>query len=97
MAIYVDTSAAVKLLVREPETSALRRWLRDVERDLVSSDLLRTELVRVSLRLGGGTQRSEAILAAALDLGDELDAILTYDERLACAAKVHGVDVVVPT
>ena len=129
MAIYVDTSAAVKLLVREPETSALRRWLRDVERDLVSSDLLRTELARVALRLGGGTQRAEAILAgiivlpvaattfeiagalepagmrsldalhlaAALDLGDELDAILTYDERLASAAKVHGVEVVAPT
>lgn len=36
-------------------------------------------------------------LAAALDLGDELDAILTYDERLTCAAKVHGVEVVAPT
>lgn len=97
MAIYVDTSAAVKLLVREPETSALRRCLRDVERDLVSSDLLRTELARVALQLGGGTQRAQAILAAALDLGDELDAILTYDERRACAAKVHGVEVVAPT
>ena len=129
MAIYVDTSAAVKLLVREAETSALRRWLRDGERDLVSSDLLRTELSRVALRLGDGTRRAEAILAgitvlpvttttfeaagalepasmrsldalhlaAALDLGDELDAIVTYDERLAAAATAHGVEVVAPT
>jgi predicted nucleic acid-binding protein len=129
MAIYVDTSAAVKLLVREPETSALRRWLGEKERDLVSSDLLRTELSRVALRLGDGTRRTEAILAgmivlpvttatfdsagalepatmrsldalhlaAALDLGDELDAILTYDERLGAAATAHGVDVVAPT
>jgi predicted nucleic acid-binding protein len=129
MAIYVDTSAAVKLLVREPETSALRRWLREEERDLVSSDLLRAELARVALRLGDGTRRAEAILAgiivlpvttttfdsagalepatmrsldalhlaAALDLGDELDAILTYDERLGAAATAHGVDVVAPT
>jgi predicted nucleic acid-binding protein len=128
MAIYVDTSAAVKLLVRESETSALRRWLRDGERDLVSSDLLRTELSRVALRLGDGMQRAEAILAgiivlpvttttfdaagrlepaslrsldalhlaAALDLGDELDAILTYDERLAAAAMTNGVEVVAP-
>jgi predicted nucleic acid-binding protein len=128
MAIYVDTSAAVKLLVRESETSALRRWLRDGERDLVSSDLLRTELSRVALRLGDGAQRAEAILAgiivlpvttttfdaagrlepaslrsldalhlaAALDLGDELDAILTYDERLAAAAMTNGVEVVAP-
>jgi predicted nucleic acid-binding protein len=128
MAIYVDTSAAVKLLVRESETSALRRWLRDGERDLVSSDLLRTELSRVALQLGDGAQRAEAILAgiivlpvttttfdaagrlepaslrsldalhlaAALDLGDELDAILTYDERLAAAAMTNGVEVVAP-
>jgi predicted nucleic acid-binding protein len=129
MAIYVDTSAAVKLLVREPETSALRRWLGEEERDLVSSDLLRTELSRVALRLGDGTRRAQAILAgiivlpvttatfdsagvlepatlrsldalhlaAALDLGDELDAILTYDDRLADAAVTHGVEVVAPT
>lgn len=129
MAIYVDTSAAVKLLVREAETSALRRWLRDRERDLVSSDLLRTELSRVALRLGDATNRADAILAgiivlpvttttfeaagtlepaslrsldalhlaAALDLGDELEAILTYDERLAAAATSNGVEVVTPT
>ncbi len=129
MAIYVHTSAAVKLLVREAETSALRRWLRDRERDLVSSDLLRTELSRVALRLGDATNRADAILAgiivlpvttttfeaagtlepaslrslealhlaAALDLGDELEAILTYDERLAAAAMSNGVEVVTPT
>jgi predicted nucleic acid-binding protein len=128
MAIYVDTSAAVKLLVREPESAALRRWLREGERELVSSDLLRTELSRVARRLGDGTQRAEAILAgiivlpittttfkaagtlepanlrsldalhlaAALDLGDELDAILTYDERLAAAATAHGIEVITP-
>jgi predicted nucleic acid-binding protein len=128
MAIYVDTSAAVKLLVREPESAALRRWLSDRERDLVSSDLLRTELMRVALRMGEGMQRAEAILAgiivlpvttttfetagtlepaslrsldalhlaAALDLDDELDAILTYDEGLAAAATANGVDVVAP-
>ncbi len=35
-------------------------------------------------------------LAAALDLGDELDAIVTYDDRLAHAAAASGIVVVAP-
>lgn len=36
-------------------------------------------------------------LAAALDLGDELDGIVTYDDRMAAAASLYGVPVVAPT
>jgi len=35
-------------------------------------------------------------LAAALDLGDDLEGLVTYDGRLAAAAKANGVPVVVP-
>jgi predicted nucleic acid-binding protein len=35
-------------------------------------------------------------LAAALSLGDELDAIVTYDDRLAEAARHSGVHVIAP-
>ncbi|MFI7588688.1 type II toxin-antitoxin system VapC family toxin [Spongisporangium articulatum] len=35
-------------------------------------------------------------LAAALSLGDDLEGLLTYDERLAEAATRHGVTVVAP-
>lgn len=35
-------------------------------------------------------------LAAALDLGDDLDGIVTYDERLAEAARSYGVPVTAP-
>ncbi|MFP5022603.1 type II toxin-antitoxin system VapC family toxin [Pseudonocardia phyllosphaerae] len=35
-------------------------------------------------------------LATALLLGDELDALLTYDDRLADAARSHGITVVSP-
>lgn len=35
-------------------------------------------------------------LAAALDLGDDLDGIVTYDERLAEAATYYGVAVTAP-
>lgn len=41
---YVDTSAAMKLLVDEPETSALREWWSEADSTLVASWLLHTEL-----------------------------------------------------
>ena len=35
-------------------------------------------------------------LAAALDLGDDLDSLVTYDERLAAGARSYGVPVTAP-
>lgn len=35
-------------------------------------------------------------LAIALELGDDLDGVVTYDERLADAAQSHGIAVVTP-
>jgi len=47
--VYLDSSAAVKLIVREAESAALESWLQphDV---LASSALLRTELLRAVRR-----------------------------------------------
>lgn len=50
MGFYVDTSAAVKLVVRERETPALVKWCEQHEDQLVSSDLTRTELLRATRR-----------------------------------------------
>lgn len=46
---YLDTSAVAKLLLREPETSALRRELRRWPRR-ASSSLVRVELLRAIKR-----------------------------------------------
>lgn len=35
-------------------------------------------------------------LAAALDLGDDLEALVTYDDRLAEAAVASGIEVIAP-
>ncbi len=35
-------------------------------------------------------------LAVALDLGDDLEALVTYDDRLAHAARAHGIPVLAP-
>lgn len=50
MAYYLDTSAVVKLVVAETHTAALTAWVADQDDDLVSSDLLRTELLRATRR-----------------------------------------------
>ena len=47
---YLDSSAIVKLVVREPESAALRRYLR--RRRPVSSALARAEVARAVMPLG---------------------------------------------
>lgn len=53
MKLYLDSSAIVKLVQREPESAALRRYLRRRRNDdRVTSALARVEVVRAVL-LGG--------------------------------------------
>ena len=62
-ATYLDSSAIVKLAVEEPESSALRRYLRR-KLPLVSSALSRTEVLRALLLEGDeGVARGRAVLA----------------------------------
>ena len=51
-AIYLDASAFVKLFMPEPESAALRAYLQKWP-VRVSADLLKTEAVRVAMRLPG--------------------------------------------
>jgi predicted nucleic acid-binding protein len=122
VATYLDSSAIVKLAVREPESLALRRYLRR-RQPLVSSALARTEVMRALLPAGDEAlargrsvlQRLDLVrvndrilqaagvllprelrsldaihLATAAELGAELDALVTYDDRMAAAAKRLG-------
>jgi predicted nucleic acid-binding protein len=129
VAHYVDTSALVKLVVSAAESSALRHWLTSANRDPVTSDLARIELLRAvrratpdravaahevldtmtvltlstetfeaAARLDPTTLRSlDALhLAVSLELGDDLDGIVVYDERLAEAANAYGIRTLAP-
>lgn len=53
MTLYLDTSAAAKLVVEEPESARLAAFLDalDAGEDIVSSALLETELRRFAARL----------------------------------------------
>lgn len=128
MATYLDSSAIVKLAVREPESLALRRYLRR-RQPLVSRALARTEVLRALLPAGdeavtrgrnvlerlnlvrvnerildaaGKLQHPElrsldAIhLATADQFGNQLSALVTYDDRMVAAAKQLGYRIVQP-
>ena len=125
----VDSSAAVKLVVEEPESRALRDWLDD--RDVTSSRLTHTEATRAIRRVSehpsdvdrlhdelsrwvlisidelllarAGTIEPRSLcsldaihLATAQWFAPELEAFVTYDARLADAAKLLGLRVVMP-
>lgn len=128
-ALYLDTSAFVKVIVEEDETGALRTFLSDHRARLVSSALLRTEALRAVRHLGpealaavrDGLRRVDLIgiddrvldaagvleprvlrtldaihLATALSVGDDLDAIVTYDARMVEAARLLGLPTKAP-
>lgn len=128
-ALYLDSSAFVKLAVEEAETAALRAFLADRVGRRVSSALLRTESLRAVRHLGAGAlgtvreglrridlvaiddrileaagtleprvlRTLDAIhLATALAVGDDLDTILTYDDRMAEAARFLGLSTASP-
>ena len=71
MSIYLDSSAAAKLLVDEAESEALAAYVDEIgaEQDLVSSALLEIELRRLAVRLGLD-QSAVTDLLARLDLVD---------------------------
>jgi uncharacterized protein len=66
-ATYLDSSAIVKLAVREDESVALRRYLRR-RRPLVSSSLARTEVMRALLPAGDDAVAAGRKVLTRLDL-----------------------------
>lgn len=75
VADYLDTSALVKLVVREAETDALIRWLGSRPGPAVTCDLARVELVRAVRRTRPeAAQRAREVLdgCVLLTLSPEL-------------------------
>ena len=75
MPVYLDSSAIVKLVVRERESAALRRFLA-ARQERVSCALARTEVLHAVRHLGpAATQRARRVLRR-IDLIRLDDAIL---------------------
>jgi predicted nucleic acid-binding protein len=75
VATYLDSSAIVKLAVREAESLALRRYLRR-RQPLVSSALARTEVLRALLPAGDEAVARGRSVLQRLDLVRVNDRIL---------------------
>lgn len=80
-ATYLDSSAIVKLAVSEPESEALRRYLRR-RRPLVSSVLARAEVGRALLPLGDAALRRGQQVLARLELVRVSDRVLAAAGQL---------------
>jgi predicted nucleic acid-binding protein len=91
-AVYLDSSAIVKLVVREPESAALRRYLRR-RRPLVSSALARAEVCRALLPLGTDVVRRGQEVLSALELARVSDAVLADAGRLL-PAELRSLDAI---
>lgn len=91
-ATYVDSSALVKLAVREPESDALRRYLRR-RRPLVSSALARTEVLRALLPSGDAAVRRGRDVLARMDLVRVNDRVLGAAGTLL-PAEIRSLDAV---
>ncbi|UTT61642.1 type II toxin-antitoxin system VapC family toxin [Microcella humidisoli] len=78
--LYLDTSAAVKLLIEEKESSALRAYLS--HHDWASSALVRTELVRALLRA------DPSVVPRALDLLAQGNLLVIDTQVLDTAARL---------
>ncbi|WP_218019803.1 hypothetical protein [Rhodococcoides yunnanense] len=72
----------------EKESPSLLTWIRDETRVLVSSDLARTELLRAVRRSG-----TAALITQARTV---LDAIVTYDDRMAEVIRAQGISAIAP-
>ncbi len=125
---YVESSALAKLVLDEPEHTALAAYL-DTIPGLVTSLLTVAEVHRSAARRGAAqTERVDGALtrftlldidrrvieaaatlqppalrtldaihlASALQLGPELRSFVTYDQRLAAAARAVGLPVASP-
>lgn len=125
--LYLDSSAIVKLVAREPETPELVEVVR-ADPEVVSSALAWTEVIRAARRARGRIARAEEVLegialvpiddgiirgaadlapvglrtldalhiATALSLGEDVASLVTYDDRLAEAAAIAGIEVIAP-
>jgi len=82
VATDLDSSAIVKLAVREPESTALRRYLRR-RRPLVSSALARTEVLRALMPAG------DQAVARGRSVLQRLDLVRVNDRILDAAGELH--------
>ncbi len=80
---FIDTSAAVKLVAKESESSAMTTWARRHDGQIVACDLLRTELVRAVRRV------DVSLMGQAVAVLDSLFVVTLTTQTYAHAAELE--------
>ncbi|MBV8996376.1 MAG: type II toxin-antitoxin system VapC family toxin [Pseudonocardiales bacterium] len=92
MILYCDSSALVKLVINEPESEELEAWIgSQPEPVLVSSVLVRTEVVRAVARTDPGAVHLAIELLAAISVV-ELEASLADEAARLDLAELRSLD-----
>ena len=98
--LFVSSDLLRTEAVRAARRSRLPLYMLRVEDGISQLDLIRIDAARYTAAgvVDPPELRSlDAIhLAAALSLADDLEGLVTYDGRLAAAARAHGITVVSP-
>lgn len=125
--VYLDSSALIKLVTPEPESSALDAFLVPHTGQLATSAIGVVEVARASVRADAVERGKEVLesvgvleltdeiveragavpppslrsldaihVATAASLGDELECLVAYDERLLDGARAFGLPVASP-
>jgi predicted nucleic acid-binding protein len=92
MAVYLDSSAIVKLVVREPESSALQRYLR-TRAERVSCALARTEVLLAVRPHGPPAVRRARLVFRRLDL-IRLDDVLLDAAGMLAPGTLRSLDAI---
>jgi predicted nucleic acid-binding protein len=91
-ATYLDSSAIVKLAVRETESVALRQYLRR-RRPLVSSSLARTEVLRALVPAGDDAVAAGRKALTRLDL-IRISSTVLEDAAVLLPAHIRSLDAI---
>jgi hypothetical protein len=90
--LYVDTSAAVKLVLEEDESEALAAFFAAADTALITSRVGMVELRQVGRRGGAGSDRADAVSAAltAIEVDDAVERLAVgLDPSLRTLDAIH--------
>lgn len=81
--VYLDSSVALRTILDVPERRRLQSWMDASDTDLISSRLLRTEVIRVLRRDGRPVSDAEPLLSRVgmFDITRETHAVAESIER----------------
>jgi predicted nucleic acid-binding protein len=89
--LYLDSSAVLKFIFLEPESTAIRKELRG---DFYSSELVRVEVVRTVLRIEPALLERALVVLSKIRIIKIKSGIMVQAERLPQHVHIRGMDAI---